>query len=307
MSITPQELGELVKAHRDERSESQDEVARKSSPSTNRSVVAHLEQGLRIPPTAILQGICKYLGVPHRYWQPFLDETYQKRLAFEGVLSELAGRTVSLRFHDDAAIAAAQDQVGKLFASDLTEEQTFDAFKSLLVFYGVRPPSLPFFGRYLGANAFKSTDAFSESVRKYQIEAIRLYSTFVEAYEKLNTAPNLEGELLPLVHLSEDPYRRRTHWEAIEIIENERLPDLGYISAAQIRKEHEERQALSRFLRELAVRVRTDGRNAINDVSEKKRRKMDSLLRQFKSSLQHGLLSPFLRQTRISWSVKPTL
>src|SRR5207253_4157637 len=70
------------------------------------------------------------------------------------------------------------------------------------------------------------------------------------------------------------------------------LPDLGYISAEKLQKEQVERRALSSFLRELAGRIRIEGKTAVDQYSEKKRRQMDSLLRKFGSSILHGFLSP---------------
>lgn len=49
---------------------------------------------------------------------------------------------------------------------------------------------------------------------------------------------------------------------------------------------------VAQFLLELAERIRVEGKAAVGAYSEKKRRQVDSLLRKFGSSIQHGLLSP---------------
>jgi transcriptional regulator with XRE-family HTH domain len=290
MAYSLQELGGLVRAHREARNLSQEELA--VACLTNRSVVAHLEQGRRRPPPLTLKAICVHLAIPDGLWEPFTDPAQEKRLDFEEVLGELLGEEVSLRTHDATSLLAAQDQLTRLFEGDLTKEQAIAAFNSVLVYYGVRPTSKAFFERYLHPDAFKSREAFLTAVRRYQADAIRLYSTLADAFERMNSAGELEEELGPLAPRKDDDYRNRTPWEAIARIPDERLPDLGYISAARIRRERSERLALSTFLKDLAQRVRADGRKALEDLGEKKKRKMDSLLRQFQSSIQHGLISP---------------
>ena len=57
LSITLQELGDLVAKTRAERQLSQDSLASKIGPPVNRSMVAHFEQGLRVPPPESLARI----------------------------------------------------------------------------------------------------------------------------------------------------------------------------------------------------------------------------------------------------------
>jgi hypothetical protein len=89
-----------------------------------------------------------------------------------------------------------------------------------------------------------------------------------------------------------DSYTNRTEWEVIEEIADDRLPDLGYISAARVRRESAERQALKTFLEALANAIRKHGGPDLSAINEKTKRRMDSLLRKFNSSLPHGLFSP---------------
>jgi hypothetical protein len=113
-----------------------------------------------------------------------------------------------------------------------------------------------------------------------------------EAYERLNEPGRLISHLTPLLHHNLDQYRNRRSWDAIEVIPKERLSDLGYISAARARQESDERRLLADFLNELAGKVHLHGRSAVTEYSEKRRRKMSSLLRKFNSQFDHDLMSP---------------
>lgn len=67
-------LGELAKAHRELKNLTQDDVAARASRAdhtVNRSHVAHLEQGLRVPKPDVLASVCELLGIPPQYWKPF--------------------------------------------------------------------------------------------------------------------------------------------------------------------------------------------------------------------------------------------
>jgi transcriptional regulator with XRE-family HTH domain len=292
VAISLQELGDQVKAARDDRKLSAAQLAEAISPPTNRSAVSHLEQGRRLGDPDVLQRICTFLSIPQKYWRPFLDETYRIRLEFEEALSELVGRPVTLRYHDEHATAVAQRAIVSLFQSTLTDRQSWEALNSILVYYDVSPMSEQFFTRYFNEDATKSTASLLLAVQRFQTEAIRLFSTFGEAYGRLNEPGALDEHLLPLAVRRIDSYRNRRAWDAVEVIPADRLSDLGYISAARARQESEERQMLADFLVELADKISKDGKGAIASYSEKKRRKMGSLLRKFQSQFEHDLLSP---------------
>ena len=121
---------------------------------------------------------------------------------------------------------------------------------------------------------------------------ITLLNAIGEAYDRLNEPGRLMNHLTPLLHHSLDQYRNRRPWDAIEVIPKERLSDLGYISAARARQESDERRMLADFLDELADKVQAQGRPAVTAYSEKRRRKMSSLLRKFNSQFDHDLMSP---------------
>jgi transcriptional regulator with XRE-family HTH domain len=292
MPVSLSELGDQVKSAREDQKLSQQELADALKPAlVNRSHIAHLEQGRRVPPTDALQAICTRLNVPHKYWQHFADSSYRIRLDFEEVLSELSGRPVTLRFLDEHAHAIAGDLISKFFGSSLTEQQALDTLNSILVFYDVRPISPEFFARYLGTEIAKTPKAFGDAVKAFQSEAIRLFSTMAAAYDAMNTRGSLAKHLSPLQPRDPKAYHARTPW-AIDTIDEARLPDLGYISADRVRKENAERQNLVDFLNSLADKVEKDGKTAVTQSSEKMRRRMSSLLRKFESRLEHDFVSP---------------
>ena len=291
---TPREtLGVLLRSHREQKGLTQDDVA--AACKTNRSAVAHLEQGLRLPKPEILRRICEHLQVPSRFWEPFTRPESAQRFEFEDVLSELVGRPGgNLDGHDPASVMAVEEQLSALFHTTGSDQQTLALFNSILLFYGVRPISRAFFERYLSPAAFSSIPAFDKRVADYQKEAIRLFSALREAYNRLNAAGERLPELLrPLDENPMGPYHARSDWNAIEDIEPARLPDLGYVSAARVRQEAAERSAVQKFLRELAAGIREKGPGpALDAISEKQRRRIDSLLRKFESKIIHGLFSP---------------
>lgn len=149
-----------------------------------------------------------------------------------------------------------------------------------------------FFTKYFSDDAIKSPESFMRAVRRFQSDAIRIFSTFSEAYRSLNMEGRLSLHLEPLAPHSLDRYRNRRVWDAVEIIPEDRLPDLGYISAGRARQEAEERRELSDALVQLATKVETEGKGAIDGYSEKRRRRMGSLLRKFNSRFEHDLMSP---------------
>jgi hypothetical protein len=119
-----------------------------------------------------------------------------------------------------------------------------------------------------------------------------MFSTLTEAYRVMNSCNDLKALLAPLQPRDLSPFHARTEWDCIEEVEDGRLPDLGYISAARVRQQDAERMVVSGFLERLATSVRAKGRSATDEITEKTRRKMDALLRKFDSSIKHGLFSP---------------
>ena len=285
------QLGDMVRIFREDRGLTQIQLAEQLVPPTNRSVIAHLEQGRRIPESEVLTRLCRHLNIPQAYWEPFLDKNAVRVAEFESVLSELVGVPLALDALDAATQITARTEILSLLDQDFTTDQTYDTFRSLLVYYGVMPIGRALFARYFDADTFRSLDAFRRAIAKYQQDSIRLFSTFEDAYTTLALAPDLAVHLDALKRRDDEPYRRRAEWHRIQDIPDEHLPDLGYIAAARVRQESAERTAVSRFLKELAASIREDGPSALDNVGEKKKRKMDSLLRKFDPSSRHSLFS----------------
>lgn len=293
MSFTLANLGEMVKISREHKVLTQDHVAQQVIPKTNRSVIAHLEQGRRLPEPHLLEAICRYLDIPKDYWLPFTQEGVDQIIQFEQSIGELVGRSVELSQRTESIYSVAKDSIQRLFGTALTDVQAHDLVNSILIHYDIRPSlSYAFFQKYFRAEAFKSVAAFSRAVLRYQRDAIRIFNSFSTAYERLNTCESLDLSLAPLRIRDDASYRERTPWDTIEVISDERLPNLGYIAARLIEQEKAERQALSTFLKELSEDIQSSGHLAVSQISEKKRRKMDGLLRKFNSTIQHGFLSP---------------
>jgi len=67
---------------------------------------------------------------------------------------------------------------------------------------------------------------------------------------------------------------------------------LGYISVEAYKKQRVKREILAGYLRDLAEQVRKNGVSALESLGEKRRRKMDSLLKELDSTLRHTPMSP---------------
>lgn len=289
-NITLQELGYQVKIHREEYGISQQDLANKVA--VTRSNIAHLEQGRRLPEPLILEKICSEIRLPRPIWEIFLCEKPQKRLIFQRLLEELFGERILTSDLDQTIISVVEDKIDHLFSTNLTPEQSLDCLNSIIVYYGVLPLSKEFFKYYFGKDAFRSQDNFEKSILIFKKDAIRLFSSINSAYITLNSHGEGFDELLsPIKEKNTDIYTGRTEWNKIVKISNQDLPYLGYIAADKVRQEAKERKELSDFLLEIVTK-KESGTFNIEDYSSKKRKRMDSLLRNFKSTLQYGLFSP---------------
>lgn len=293
MSTSLSSLGEMIKAHRESRNLTQEQLAASVGDNANRSTIAHLEQGRRVPEPTMLAKICSSLRIPELYWIPFTDESTFQVLDFEEALGELTGQRTTISHNVESVESVARLAIARLFSADLTDVQTFDVFRSILIQYGIKPlVSNVFFQRYLRAEAFKSSKTFLSAVRAYQSEAIRVFNSLETAFIELNSTESLENCLQALQPKSDQTYRARVPWDLIEVIKDENLPNLGYIAANLVKQEQAERTVLSSFLVELAELVEKSGPSAISEVKEKRKRKMNALLQKFNSTLKHGFLSP---------------
>jgi transcriptional regulator with XRE-family HTH domain len=293
MDLNRNLLAHVIKAHREQKGLTQDQLAKKCGAPVNRSTIAHLEQGIRLPKPDALTTICTNLQIPADFWESFTNEESRKRLEFEEILAELVGRPVSLSHLDEESLASAERQVQHLLSKSFSPEQTYDLFNSVLVFYGVPAISFGFFKKYLGHETFRPLSFLAKKVESYQKDAVQLFSTLREAYRVLNSVQDVETVLTSLKPHGVEAYANRTEWDdVIEKIPNERLPDLGYVSAVLVSKETKERQVLKTFLEGLASSARKPSGLDLTKINEKTRRRMDSLLRKFNSTLTHGLFSP---------------
>lgn len=292
MDNARRQLGNIIKCQREHLNLSQDALA-KQLDGVNRSNIAHLEQGLRLPKPEILERIAKALGVPEPHWKRFLDPEIQDRLDFEEQLFELCGKIVSLDGQDSTAAAVADQAIKKLFSQTHSHSQAHELLNSILIFYDVRPASKAFYKKYFSSSSFASIKTFGTAVSNFQQEAVRLFSTFSEAYDKMNEAADLTAILDPLKVRDVSDFSQRGEWALPNQVEEKRLPDLGYISAERVKQEAGERDSLRSFLMALAANPRSEElRAAIEKVPEKTRRRMDSLLRKFDTHFEHGLFSP---------------
>lgn len=75
-------LGELVRVIRTSRGLTQEQLASNVNTKTNRSAIAHLEQGLRLPKKDVLRPLCSFLGIPEMNWK-YLETLYSEQTEVE--------------------------------------------------------------------------------------------------------------------------------------------------------------------------------------------------------------------------------
>ncbi|MDC0740891.1 helix-turn-helix domain-containing protein [Polyangium mundeleinium] len=284
------DLGSLVRAFREHRGLTQEQLS-KDAGRLPRTAIAHLEQGYRLPAAEHLRALAKHLSLPDALVEPFLRLSAARRVEFEAELGELIGQEVSIAHLDDQASQAVEGAVTSLIGAAITNHAAFDTLREIQVFYGIRPVSQQFFNRYFKADSFQDIGQFSAAVKRYQAEAIRLFPTFMQAYEEMNRASDLATLVAALGTRSLDEYRDRAPWNRIENIDEARLRDLGYIAAAKLDQERKEREELVKWLRDMAAFIRQNGRTSVEEFKPKRRREMESLLRKFGSRLSHGPMS----------------
>jgi transcriptional regulator with XRE-family HTH domain len=284
-------LADQVRVHREHKKLTQKQLADSLGSEFNRTTIAHLEQGRKLPHDShLLQKICEKLEIPKQIWEPFLRENSIRRANFEAILKELVGEAISALNLDPTVMDVVEEQIKSLFSNE-KPEHAFDIFNSVIIFYGVRPVTREFFDKYFKAGSFRSIDRFNEAVQTYLKDAIRLFSTFSEAFNTLNDDGKFESLLKPLNSNDIQDYTQRSTWSNIQHINETQLPYLGYIAATRVRQEEKERNELAVFLRDMANQKR-ENKFDISKINEKTKRKMDSLLRKFNSKIENGLFSP---------------
>jgi transcriptional regulator with XRE-family HTH domain/predicted transposase YbfD/YdcC len=288
------DLAFQVKVHRESKGYTQQKLVEIiNNPIINRSIISHLEQGLRVPDKDKLELICKSIELPNKIWEPYVNDASILRFNFELILSEFVGENINAKKLDNKVIKVLEMEIKQLFKNTLNSEQTRDNFNSIIVYYGIRPITINFFNRYLKEDAFRNTDTLRKAINHFQKDAIRLFSTLQLAYDNFNTenTENFKYLISNLNEINVEHYKNRTDWDKIDLIEEEHLPYLGYIAAKTVEKEEKERRQISDFLIEIAS-LKEKNELDLNLYTEKKKRKMDSLLRKFESRIENGLFSP---------------
>ena len=92
------QLGYLVRTYREQRGLTQEKFVTELPIRTNRSSVAHLEQGLRLPPPQTLHAICTHLDIPEALWHSFESDHLRQRLNRlpRSISHEHAPRTIAV-------------------------------------------------------------------------------------------------------------------------------------------------------------------------------------------------------------------
>lgn len=150
MPTALQSLGLTFAAFREQRGLTQEELAEAVSPPSNRSVIAHFEQGRRLPRPAVLSTLCRFLGLPEALWQPFTMASFQRhRVAKPKVANEevpfsllaISGLNGSGKTTLAAGLARffsadllPVDSIGRRYLGDLAHDPNRWAFEGQLAF-----------------------------------------------------------------------------------------------------------------------------------------------------------------------------
>jgi transcriptional regulator with XRE-family HTH domain len=264
-------------------------------PKLTRTKIAHLEEGRELPSPKELSLICRHLELPEQRWLMATHPYYLQATRFESLLSELIGRRASHAELEAIDQVQAADRIHGLFETELKDFQAHAQFNSVMILYGERPTTWEFFFHYLRRDAFMSMESFSDKIRVFQSDAMRLYGNFRRAWTRMSRAVPLSAELKPLETVPLDSYEARTQFTSINEIPPDRLPQLGYIAANRIKEQNRERSELAKYLNELANSVdKLSTTRALGALTGKRRRRIQSLLRQFEIDgieLEHGLFS----------------
>ena len=210
--VTLQELGDQIKAAREDRKLSQPQLAAAIRPPTNRSAVAHLEQGLRMGSPQVLERLCEYLQNPEQV----LEAVYRTRSYNLCTLRRGVVRTRRPRRHATLPRRSCRKRrAGRDLGlySELTTQMSRPTTHSTPFLYSMTFSRC----RLSSSRGISATtgsvlpESLLKSVRRFQAEAIRVFSTFSEAYRRLNEKGRLDSCLEPLAPKSLDRYRNRQH------------------------------------------------------------------------------------------------
>ncbi|MGE4381993.1 MAG: helix-turn-helix domain-containing protein [Arcobacter sp.] len=261
------------------------------------SVVNKFEKGLEVE-NDDFKKICNYFNLPKELYINYINSN-QQRLQFESILSELTGKKSILTFLSPIEIEEANNHINKFFQNNIPLQQSFDNFNRCLIFYGIKKTSIKFFSHYLCKNITNFTiKNFENNVTKYQKDIMRTYNTFSLAYEELNQNDEIFDKYLDcLKPISVNHYNERTEWNSIIEIDNKLLKYLGYIAAAEAKKDDLERKEVNDFLEEIINNDKIPDTPVINRnlleiyFNKPFLHKIDSLLRKIDKELGHSLFS----------------
>ena len=294
MEISLSELGSLVRSHRQQKGLTQATLSRECEVPVRH--IGLLERGHALPSSENLERICSCAGVPDDYWKPFTTADGLRMARFETLLEGLTGEYRTLVGQPSSVVGPAASMIRELVEGSFPPAHRYGLFCSILVFYGIPRVSRMFFNRYFvdpdSPSRPMTLDSLETAIEIYQMDAMRLYSSFAEAFAALGNSDGLQQLLSALEPRDTSEFTNRPIWDVIQEIPSERLADLGYIAAERVKRESNDRQAISAFLTRVAKRLEEVGATALSEHSEAELRRMDSLLRRFGSQLDHTFLSP---------------
>lgn len=261
------------------------------------SVIKKFEKGLEIQ-NDDFKKICNYFNIPEELYINYTNSNGQ-RLQFELILSELTGKKSILTYLSIIEIEEANNHINKFFQNNIPLEQSFDNFNRCLIFYGIKKTSKKFFSNYLYKNETNFTiKNFENNVNKYQKDVMRTYNTFSLAYEELNQNDEIFDKYLNCLNpISIIHYQKRTEWDSIIEIDNKFLKYLGYIAAAEAKKDDLEKKEINDFLEKIInnnsiLEDKIININLLEDYFPKPTlHRIDSLLRKIDKELGHSLFS----------------
>lgn len=277
-------IGRLVAEYRAQTGLTQEKLA-EAIPDCNRSHIAYLEEGQRLPTPDLLERICEHLKIPHAQWFAATHPGYVRAMEFLSLTSEFVGKPLTLDYIDGYSAYLCVQKISTMLSDKMTGPQFFAYFNSFLTFCGERPVSWEFFDRFIEAGAFADVDAFRKRVREFQKAGLRLYGNFRRAWTTLAYCCDLEAHLKPLLEVPIKRYTDRRPFDTIDPIASERLDELGYVAVERIKKEQKDRKELSDALHELALGIEKTGVRAIQATSGRRMRRIRTLLRKFECAI----------------------
>jgi transcriptional regulator with XRE-family HTH domain len=251
----------------------------------SRSQIAHIEEGRAAIDPALTARICRHLKIPESQWRPLTEEWAAEAFTFVYLTQEYVGRPLDLMTLSGVDASLGIERVRDLFRCQLSKEQSFYQFNSILTFLGERAVTQAFFSRFLTADAFRSLDAYTIAARAIQAAFMRIYGNFRRGWTELARCVDLESRLKALLPRNLDHYRARAAFLLIDEIEPRHLRELGYIAVSQIRQEQAQRRELQGYLSELSKSLDEGDDEALERMPAKRLRRVKTLLQRLDSRI----------------------